>query len=101
MSLPSRNNKSIPIYVFVPPSPVYVGNGCDPEAEQEKTGEWRVPVVLDFHGGAFVMGGCLEQSPYASMMSRELGAVVISVWYRMLLTNFRSGIPNRFVDGAF
>jgi ATP-dependent RNA helicase DDX3X len=29
------------------------------------------------------MGSPLEQAPYASMMSRELGAVVISVSYRI------------------
>jgi ATP-dependent RNA helicase DDX3X len=31
----------------------------------------------------FIMGSPLEQAPYASMMSRELGAVVISVSYRI------------------
>ena len=29
------------------------------------------------------MGSPLEQAPYASMMSRELGAVVLSVSYRI------------------
>jgi ATP-dependent RNA helicase DDX3X len=65
----------------VPPKPVDLeGNG---EAERKTTGEWKVPVVLDFHGGGFIMGSPLEQAPYASMMSRELGAVVISVSYRI------------------
>lgn len=39
--------------------------------------------MLDFHGGGFIMGSPLEQAPYAAMMSRELGAVVISVSYRI------------------
>ena len=55
----------------------------DAQRERERTGEWKVPVVLDFHGGGFIMGSPLEQAPYASMMSRELGAVVISVSYRI------------------
>lgn len=48
-----------------------------------ENGEWKVPVVLDFHGGGFIMGSPLEQAPYAAMMARELGAVVISVSYRI------------------
>lgn len=67
--------------MFVPPEPVEHGDhtGETPGAEDE----WRVPVVLDFHGGGFIMGSPLEQAPYAAMMSRELGAVVISVSYRI------------------
>lgn len=48
-----------------------------------ENGEWKVPVVLDFHGGGFIMGSPLEQAPYAAMMARELGAVVISVSYEL------------------
>ncbi|KAF2034378.1 alpha/beta-hydrolase [Setomelanomma holmii] len=81
ISLPSRKDSVIAIYVFVPPKPVDLeGNG---DEERRTTGEWKVPVVLDFHGGGFIMGSPLEQAPYASMMSRELGAVVISVSYRI------------------
>ncbi|KAF2192677.1 alpha/beta-hydrolase [Zopfia rhizophila CBS 207.26] len=81
IALPSRRNNKIPIYVFVPPRPVDLDvNGED---TQEGDGEWKVPVVLDFHGGGFIMGSPLEQAPYCAMMSRELGAVVISVSYRI------------------
>jgi ATP-dependent RNA helicase DDX3X len=81
VSLPSRKDSVISIYVFVPPKPVDLeANG---DEERTRTGEWHVPVVLDFHGGGFIMGSPLEQAPYASMMSRELGAVVISVSYRI------------------
>ncbi|KAF2000763.1 alpha/beta-hydrolase [Amniculicola lignicola CBS 123094] len=79
IALPSRKNTAIPIYVFVPPVPV----DLDEEMEMGTSGDWRVPVVLDFHGGGFIMGSPLEQAPYAAMMSRELGAVVISVSYRI------------------
>lgn len=80
IALPSRKNNVIPIYVFVPPAPVDLGH--DGEQSVDK-GDWRVPVVLDFHGGGFIMGSPLEQAPYGAMMSRELGAVVISVSYRI------------------
>lgn len=79
ISLPSRKNNIIPIYVFIPPAPVALG---DIELRREN-GQWKTPVVLDFHGGGFIMGSPLEQAPYAAMMSRELGAVVISVSYRI------------------
>ncbi len=83
LSLQSRKNNIIHIYVFVPPQAVDTGN--DPKAETQRceTGEWKVPVVLDFHGGGFIMGSPLEQAPFAAMMSRELGAVVLSVSYRI------------------
>jgi predicted esterase len=81
IALPSRKGAVIAIYVFVPPAPVNLG---DKEGDgTQEDGEWRVPVVLDFHGGGFIMGSPLEQAPYAAMMSRELGAVVISVSYRI------------------
>ncbi|EUC38875.1 hypothetical protein COCCADRAFT_32227 [Bipolaris zeicola 26-R-13] len=81
IALPSRKGHLIYAYTFVPPAPV----DADAEGEQQRkeTGEWHVPVVLDLHGGGFIMGSPLEQAPYASMMSRELGAVVLSVSYRI------------------
>ena len=81
VNLPSRKGNVITLYVFVPPTPVDLEENED--RRRAETGEWRVPVVLDFHGGGFIMGSPLEQAPYASMMSRELGAVVISVSYRI------------------
>ncbi|KAF1831819.1 alpha/beta-hydrolase [Decorospora gaudefroyi] len=81
LSLPSRKGHLIYVYVFVPPVPVDPeGNGGQ---ERKQTGEWSAPVVLDCHGGGFIMGSPLEQAPYAAMMSRELGAVVLSVSYRI------------------
>ncbi|KAF1975501.1 alpha/beta-hydrolase [Bimuria novae-zelandiae CBS 107.79] len=82
IALPSRKNNTIPLYVFVPPKPVALPEEDGVRIPVEN-GEWKVPVVLDFHGGGFIMGSPLEQAPYAAMMSRELGAVVISVSYRI------------------
>jgi hypothetical protein len=81
INLPSRKGTVITLYIFVPPAPVDLEENED--RRRAETGEWRVPIVLDFHGGGFIMGSPLEQAPYASMMSRELGAVVISVSYRI------------------
>jgi ATP-dependent RNA helicase DDX3X len=81
ISLPSRKDGLIVIYVFVPPRPVDLED--NEKEERTQTGEWKMPVVLDFHGGGFTLGSPLEQAPYAAMMSRELGAVVISVSYRI------------------
>ncbi|KAL5118386.1 hypothetical protein ACEQ8H_003735 [Pleosporales sp. CAS-2024a] len=83
ISLPSRKDRVITLYVFVPPRPVDLEGNSDAERLRNRTGEWNVPVVLDYHGGGFIMGSPLEQAPYAAMMSRELGAVVISVSYRI------------------
>lgn len=72
LKLPSRSPTAaytIPVYVFVPSSPPPSPAGY--------------PVVLDFHGGGFVMGSCLEQSPFCAKMARDLGCVAISVDYRL------------------
>ncbi|KAL5441139.1 hypothetical protein PMIN07_003247 [Paraphaeosphaeria minitans] len=82
VALPTRKNNTIPLYVFVPPTPVLLEHEDGVRVPVEN-GEWKVPVVLDFHGGGFIMGSPLEQAPYAAMMARELGAVVISVSYRI------------------
>lgn len=68
IKLPSRGSYTIPVYVFVPPTPSTTGG---------------YPVIVDFHGGGFVIGSCLEQAPFCAKMARDLGAVVISVDYRM------------------
>ncbi|KAH7127038.1 Alpha/Beta hydrolase protein [Dendryphion nanum] len=86
IALPSRKNRAIPTYVFVPPEPVDLesnSDGSESRSRSRKGDPWKVPVILDFHGGGFIMGSPLEQAPYAAMMSRELGAVVISVSYRI------------------
>lgn len=83
ITLPSRKDDLIYVYAFVPPNPVDLENNSDAERMRKRTKEWHAPVVLDFHGGGFIMGSPLEQAPYASMMARELGAIVLSVSYRI------------------
>ncbi|KAJ1025545.1 hypothetical protein NDA13_004353 [Ustilago tritici] len=41
------------------------------------------PILVDFHGGGFYLGSCLEQAPFCAYMARELDSIVISVDYRM------------------
>ncbi|EON66323.1 hypothetical protein W97_05716 [Coniosporium apollinis CBS 100218] len=70
--LPSWNGQhKIPLYVFLPS-----------EEQVLKHGDRGVPVHLDFHGGGFIMGSCLEQAPFCAMLTRERGCVTISVDYR-------------------
>jgi acetyl esterase/lipase len=49
-----------------------------------------LPVLVDFHGGSFILGTPQEQAPFCAQMAREIGAtasgggcVVISVDYRL------------------
>ena len=50
----------------------------------------NLPVLIDFHGGSFILGTPQEQAPFCARMARELGSacsgggcVVISVDYRL------------------
>jgi len=70
IDLPSRGAHKIPIYVFL-------------RADILPSEAQNLPVILDFHGGGFVLGSCLEQAPFCSKMARELGAIVITIDYRM------------------
>lgn len=70
IDLTSRSSSyTIPVYTFIP-------DKLDPSTTS-------IPVLLDFHGGGFVLGSCLEQSPFCAKMARDLQAVVLSVDYRM------------------
>jgi acetyl esterase/lipase len=49
-----------------------------------------LPVLVDFHGGSFILGTPQEQAPFCAQMAREIGStylgggcVVISVDYRL------------------
>jgi len=42
-----------------------------------------MPVHIDFHGGSFITGSCLEQAPFCAMVARETSRIVMSVDYRM------------------
>ncbi|KAI9740070.1 MAG: hypothetical protein M1818_004821 [Claussenomyces sp. TS43310] len=67
----SRGDHLIPIYVFVPEQA--------PGIREKAT----LPVLVDFHGGGFILGSCLEQAPFCAMMARELNCIAISVDYRL------------------
>lgn len=71
LNLPSRGSYQSPLYVFLPPA-IHNAARTDP-----------IPVVIDFHGGGFFLGPCLEQTPFCAQISRELGAIVLSVDYRL------------------
>lgn len=76
LKIPSRGHHVIPIYVFIPSNEIL---------SQYENGEsaLRVPVLLDFHGGGFVLGSCQEQAPFCAQLARELGCIAISVDYRL------------------
>ena len=70
VKLKSRGSHTIPCYVFIPID-IYPDDAAS------------LPVVVDFHGGGFFLGSCLEQAPFCARMARGLRAVVLSVDYRM------------------
>jgi acetyl esterase len=42
-----------------------------------------LPVVVFFHGGGWVLGNTRRYDPFGTFLAREVGAVVVSVDYRM------------------
>ncbi|KAF4551788.1 Alpha/beta hydrolase fold-containing protein 8 [Elsinoe fawcettii] len=70
VKLPSRGKHKIPTYLFVP-------DGLNLDKDDP------IPVHIDFHGGGFFMGSCMEQAPFCSMIAATLNRIVISVDYRM------------------
>lgn len=79
INLPSRSTHKIPVYIFIPPSPKSrFSDVSNPPLSPKLT-----PVIVDFHGGGFVLGSCQEQAPFCSKLCRELSCVAISVDYRL------------------
>jgi len=74
LDIPSRGSHSIPVYVFIPLSETSTG---------QNTTSPNLSVLLDFHGGGFVLGSCQEQAPFCAKACRELNCVAISVDYRL------------------
>ncbi|KIV98088.1 hypothetical protein PV10_01776 [Exophiala mesophila] len=89
-NLPSRKDHLIPVYVFIPPKHA-PGRLVKPGAhlksalrkENHEDEDPGFPVLVDFHGGGFILGSCQEQTPFCAQMCRELNCVVISVDYRL------------------
>lgn len=73
--LPSRGTHRIPVYIFIPRD---LGL-----SSREQNGQHELPVVLDFHGGGFFLGSCLEQAPFCAKIATEIRGVAITVDYRM------------------
>ena len=96
--IPSRGKHLIPVYVWVPPlrkrhhdffhhhdkrqAGSQINDSLHP-AGIDNTYGGKSPVLIDFHGGSFILGSCQEQAPFCSRMCRELNCVVISVDYRL------------------
>ncbi|KEF57669.1 uncharacterized protein A1O9_05587 [Exophiala aquamarina CBS 119918] len=88
--VPSREAHLIPVYVFIPPRNNQHHHLVSPGAhlkqalsDSQKDPHEKLPVLIDFHGGSFILGSCQEQSPFCAQMCRELNCVVISVDYRL------------------
>ena len=79
LDLPSRKlDVTIPVYVFVPPV-----RFPDLSTGETQPTPHTFPVIMDYHGGGFYLGSCLEQAPFCAKLCRELQAIVIGVDYRM------------------
>ncbi|KAF2198520.1 alpha/beta-hydrolase [Delitschia confertaspora ATCC 74209] len=55
----------------------------DYRAQKRLKGGKRYPVVINFHGGGFVLGTAHDDARWADVVVREVGAVVVSVDYRL------------------
>ena len=79
LNLPSRDRgRTIPIYIFLPPVDFPA-----PDSGSTTPTPNSFPITMDYHGGGFYLGSCLEQAPFCSKLCRELEAIVIGVDYRM------------------
>lgn len=82
IKMPSRKKThELPLYVFIPPSvSTESTTKADPRTSVQPQ---KFPVLLDFHGGGFILGSCQEQAPFCAKMSRDLNCIVITVDYRL------------------
>ncbi|KAI7368240.1 hypothetical protein KC354_g2812 [Hortaea werneckii] len=79
LQLPSRQpGRTVQVFVFCPPVEYPDPQSGDPTPKPNS-----FPIVMDYHGGGFYLGSCLEQAPFCSKLCHELGAIVIGVDYRM------------------
>lgn len=60
-------------------------------------GTRRYPVVINFHGGGFVLGTAHDDARWCGAVVKEVGAVVVSVAYRLAPEN---PFPTAVEDGA-
>ncbi|KAI6915175.1 hypothetical protein KC318_g160 [Hortaea werneckii] len=79
LHLPSRQpGRSVQVFIFLPPV-----DFPDLESGDATPNPNVFTVIMDYHGGGFYLGSCLEQAPFCSKLCLELGAIVVSVDYRM------------------
>ncbi|KKK16921.1 hypothetical protein P175DRAFT_0500005 [Aspergillus ochraceoroseus IBT 24754] len=55
---------------------------CPPDYDRARGDGRRLPVVVNFHGGGFTLGGPSDDSRWAQCIVTDVGAVVVSVGYR-------------------
>lgn len=60
-----------------PPVDLFVVRSTEPEPSSGR------PALLWFHGGGFVLGDARESLPFLEVVAREVGAVGVSVQYRL------------------
>lgn len=66
---PARDDHEIPLRIYRP--------RALPDARDD------IPVVMWFHGGGWVLGNVVDHDPICTLIAAEVGAVVVSVDYRM------------------
>ena len=66
---PARDDFEIPLRIYRPRS--------RPDSDTD------VPVVMWFHGGGWVLGNLVDSDPLCTLIAAEVGAVVVSVDYRL------------------
>lgn len=72
ISVSSRHSKPIELLFYTPPN----------YREGKRQGR-RFPVVIDLHGGGFCLGQATDDRHWARVVMEEVGAVVVSVEYRL------------------
>ncbi|KAJ5819894.1 hypothetical protein N7474_005485 [Penicillium riverlandense] len=56
---------------------------CPPDYAQQRRLGHRYPVAVNFHGGGFTLGSATDDGRWANCVVQEVGAVVVSVGYRL------------------
>lgn len=83
INLNTQDGHKIPLHTYIQPQDLAA---LASQHNASATGQpWKItlPVVVDFHGGGFFMGSCLEQAPFCAKLCRDLNAVAMTVDYRM------------------
>lgn len=69
----------------------------DYKKQKKLKGSRKYPVVVNFHGGGFVLGTATDDARWCGVVVDEVGAVVVSVDYRLAPEN---PFPTAVEDGA-